>query len=159
MLVKGHEGSTCFLEVRRELIPLEVRLPLGGGRWGRARFKDRGSLAAAVDRLWREDAYAVVQPANETWGAEAWIPVVGGDAVAVDSPLAAEAAEALRLDLCAVRVRGRGGEGRVAEVVGSRAADYTVSGGVRGHVASVFLVGWRYENDRANRRDELGVVQ
>jgi hypothetical protein len=98
-------------------LPLDARLPLGGGRWGRARFKDKGSLVAAVDRLWREDAYAVVQPANETWGAEAWIPVIGGDALAGDSPLAAEAADALGLDICAVRVRGRGEEGCVADVV------------------------------------------
>jgi hypothetical protein len=113
-LRRPHGVDTALYEFG---LPIEARLPLGGGRWGRARFTDRGSFVASIDRLWREDEYALVSPANETWGIESWVAVVRGETVDEGEPVAAEGAAALGLDFCTVRVRGRGEEARLVEVV------------------------------------------
>ena len=50
---------------------------------------------------------------------------VGGKVFGDDSPLAAETAAAMGLDLCGVRVRGRGEDAKVAEVIPYPAAPET----------------------------------
>jgi hypothetical protein len=97
-------------------LPVEARLPIAHGRWERSRFEDQGSLRAVVDLLWREDLPVLIAPAAETWTAESWIPVVGGETVGDEAPLASEAAQVLGLDLCAVRLRGKGEDALIAEV-------------------------------------------
>lgn len=98
-------------------LPLEARIPMADRRWGRTRFEDRGSLRAIVDLLWREDVPAFIAPAPEDGESEWWVPVVGGETVGEDAPDAANAAEVLGLDLCAVRLRSNGRKTAVVEVV------------------------------------------
>jgi len=97
-------------------VPIEARIPLDGGRWGRTRFEDKGSLRAVLDLLWREDAPAYIASAPENPDTERWVSVVGGRVVGAEAPVAAEAAGVLGLDLCAVRLREEGAKTRIVEV-------------------------------------------
>jgi glutathione synthase/RimK-type ligase-like ATP-grasp enzyme len=86
-------------------LPLEVRIPLGHGRFGLARFEDKGSLRGIVDVIWRSDGYVVATPAPDRSESERWVPVVDGSAFEEDADLAVEAARILGLSMACVRLR------------------------------------------------------